>query len=68
MTQGFAVIRMKTIFRMLGVCVCLCVHVYESLGKSVHIFLCLCVCERFCVSVLVRSVSHAALLGSPQCA
>lgn len=50
--------------------VCVCLYVYESLGKSLHIFLCVCVCvcERLFVSVFVCSVSNAAPLGSPQCA
>ena len=72
MTQGFGVIRMKTIFRMLDVCgcvcVCVCVYVYESLGKAALVYLWVCVFECFCVCVFLCSVSHAALLGSPHCA
>lgn len=58
MTQGFGVIRMKTIFRAM----CVCVNVSESLGKCAHIFL------HCSVSIFMCSISHATLPGAPQCA
>lgn len=65
MTQGFGVIRIKTIFRM-G---CACLWVCEPLGKSACISFPVSVSASiFHTSVFVRSISHAALLGSPQCA
>lgn len=51
MTQGFGVIRMKTIFR--AVCVCVCVNVSESLGKCAHIFLHCVLCLFLCAALVM---------------